>query len=186
MTWARIENSLVMETTSTDPAGLFHPDLIWQAVPTDLAPWVTQGWTFDGTDFVPTDLDQFKTNVSAKAKAWSKALRGAIAGTNDMIEVASWSSKEQAAMRHLAGAPTLEDTNALGIEAALRGEPVDDLATLISLRAAQFRAAEATIIGLTKQFETALAAAQDAPVAIAAFTTLTTAPEITAITGDTP
>lgn len=27
--WARIENDIIVELTDIDPAGRFHPDLIW-------------------------------------------------------------------------------------------------------------------------------------------------------------
>ena len=47
--WARIENGAVVETTDVDPTERFHPDLVWQACPTDTRP----GWTLEGDEFSP-------------------------------------------------------------------------------------------------------------------------------------
>lgn len=33
MKWARIENNVVIETTTIDPAGRFHESIIWESVP---------------------------------------------------------------------------------------------------------------------------------------------------------
>lgn len=35
--WARIENGVVMETTDLDPAGRFHPSLVWVACADDVS-----------------------------------------------------------------------------------------------------------------------------------------------------
>lgn len=47
--WARIENNEVMEITDIDPAGRFHPSLIWVECPAD----IKQGYSFDGESFMP-------------------------------------------------------------------------------------------------------------------------------------
>lgn len=31
--WARLSGTLVLETTDTDPAGRYHPDIVWVAAP---------------------------------------------------------------------------------------------------------------------------------------------------------
>ncbi|CAH2603233.1 conserved protein of unknown function [Rhodovastum atsumiense] len=45
--WACIEDGMVRELTATDPAGRFHPSLLWVAC--DAA--VREGWRWDGTGF---------------------------------------------------------------------------------------------------------------------------------------
>ncbi|WP_460077064.1 phage tail assembly chaperone [Pseudomonas sp. H2_C01] len=61
MLWARIESGTVVETTDIDPADRFHPDLIWQACPTDVGP----GWTVEDDQFAPPQagptLEQIET-----------------------------------------------------------------------------------------------------------------------------
>lgn len=47
--WARIENNVVAEVTDIDPAGRFHPSLIWVECTTD----VQQNWLYDGKKFSP-------------------------------------------------------------------------------------------------------------------------------------
>lgn len=52
MKYARIENSKVMETVPFDATGLFHKDFKWVPCPED----VDQGWTYDGTGFLPGEV----------------------------------------------------------------------------------------------------------------------------------
>ena len=57
--WAHIENDRVIEITDIDPAGRFHPDLIWieyDPAETD----VHQGWHYSaGGGFTePSDLSE--------------------------------------------------------------------------------------------------------------------------------
>lgn len=47
--WARIENNVVAEVTDIDPAGRFHPSMIWVACTTDVQP----NWVYDGENFSP-------------------------------------------------------------------------------------------------------------------------------------
>jgi hypothetical protein len=48
-TWAHIVNGIVVELTDIDPAGRFHPDLVW--VDCTATPSVAQGWSYDGSAF---------------------------------------------------------------------------------------------------------------------------------------
>lgn len=50
MKWARIENGTVAEITDVDPAGRFHPSLMWQAVGQAIG--CAPGWLWDGKDFL--------------------------------------------------------------------------------------------------------------------------------------
>lgn len=47
--WARIENNIVMELTDIDPAGRFHPSLIWVECPVD----IQQGYIYSNNEFTP-------------------------------------------------------------------------------------------------------------------------------------
>lgn len=47
--WARIENNTVVEITDIDPAGRFHPLLVWVECPD----YVQPGFTCDGEVFTP-------------------------------------------------------------------------------------------------------------------------------------
>ncbi len=183
MRWARIDAGVVREIVSFDPSGAYDAALEFVAVPAALDDWLAVRWHYYATVFTPADLDAFKTEILIRAAAWAKALRTTIAGTDDYIEIASWASKEQAAMRHAAGAATAEDTAALSAEAALRASTVDDLAALINLKATAFRGAAATVTGLVKQLELALTTATDTGSAIAAWDAMMAAPELAALTG---
>lgn len=46
--WALIQDSVVHEVTEVDPAGRFHPDLMWKPCNGD----VRYGWRYDGKAFV--------------------------------------------------------------------------------------------------------------------------------------
>jgi hypothetical protein len=50
--WARLSEGVVAEITSVDPAGRFHPDLIWQVCSVDVQP----GWTYKGKKYSPPVL----------------------------------------------------------------------------------------------------------------------------------
>ncbi len=186
MSWARIDSGKVQEIIAIDPLGKFHDDLVFETIPATLDPYVDQQWLYDGSNFVPADLAQFKARLQRQANAWAKDLRRTIAGTDDDIEIATWPSKEQAAMRHAAGTATTDDATALGAEAALRGETVDQLAAIINAKAALFRPAAGIITGLMSQFAAGLDAALDAPAAIAAFDALMAAPELAALPPGAP
>jgi hypothetical protein len=49
--WARIADGVVFEFEDEDPAGRFHPDLVWVAC--DGVAGIAQGWSYDGTTFAP-------------------------------------------------------------------------------------------------------------------------------------
>lgn len=49
--WARIDNDEVMEVTNIDPAGRFHPSLIWLECPAD----VQQGYIYENGSFKPAE-----------------------------------------------------------------------------------------------------------------------------------
>lgn len=65
MFWARIENGTVFETTTIDPAERFHPDLIWQACPSDVEP----GWTVEDGQFSPPPAGPMLDQVDAE-RVW--------------------------------------------------------------------------------------------------------------------
>lgn len=52
--WARIADGVVFEFQDEDPAGRFHPDLVW--VNCDGVAGIAQGWTYDGTTFAAPSL----------------------------------------------------------------------------------------------------------------------------------
>lgn len=49
MQWARIENGLVVEVTSVDPAGRFHPEIEKGFIPCGNE--VQPNWVYDGEQF---------------------------------------------------------------------------------------------------------------------------------------
>lgn len=52
--WARLSEGVVAEITSVDPAGRFHPDLIWQVCSVEVQP----GWTYKSKEFYPPVLQE--------------------------------------------------------------------------------------------------------------------------------
>ncbi|WHS62258.1 phage tail assembly chaperone [Pseudomonas sp. G2-4] len=63
--WARIENGTVVETTDVDPTERFHPDLLWQACPTDTRP----DWTVVDGNFSPPPAGDASEQVNAE-RVW--------------------------------------------------------------------------------------------------------------------
>ena len=71
MIWHRIENGVVVETTDIDPAGRFHPSLVWVE---DKDAQAHQGWLWNGSALTPPpapspeplDLDAVKWVATQK------------------------------------------------------------------------------------------------------------------------
>ncbi|SDA94714.1 Phage tail assembly chaperone protein [Pseudomonas sp. NFACC15-1] len=72
MSWARIENGAVVETTDLDPAERFHPDLFWQVCPANTRP----GWTFIEGAFSPPSIDDSLALADAE-RVWRNFELGA-------------------------------------------------------------------------------------------------------------
>lgn len=79
--WARLENNIVRELVAFDPAGLFHPSLVWVECPADTA----QGDHYDGAAFSkpvppgPAQADyiaavQSHLDTAARAKGYDNIL----------------------------------------------------------------------------------------------------------------
>lgn len=65
--WARIENTMVAELAAIDPAGRFHPSLIWVACAEEVQP----GWIYANGVFAPpasavVTPEQVKDAITAK------------------------------------------------------------------------------------------------------------------------
>lgn len=58
--WALIEDSKVIEITNLDPAGRFHPSLVWLAC----TPEVAVGWNFGNGRFTPPEEEKIITPLS--------------------------------------------------------------------------------------------------------------------------
>lgn len=66
MIWHRIENSVVVETTDIDPAGRFHPSLVWVV---DGSAEAEVGWNWDDGTFTPPSVPE-PTPVTADTLKW--------------------------------------------------------------------------------------------------------------------
>lgn len=69
--WARIENSAVAEVTDINPAGRFHPSLVWMECDTQVQP----GWLCEGGDFTAPES---KSLTSSELKEAVTAFRWAV------------------------------------------------------------------------------------------------------------
>lgn len=65
--WALIQDSVVHEVTEVDPAGRFHPDLMWKPCGED----VRHGWRYDGEVFVEPVREG--DSLAASERAWRDA-----------------------------------------------------------------------------------------------------------------
>ncbi|MFM2041546.1 MAG: hypothetical protein RLY86_122 [Pseudomonadota bacterium] len=64
--WARLtDDGTLVELTTLDPAGRFHPALSWVAVPAPWRPWVRPGWVSAGDGVAPADVPAFKAQLKA-------------------------------------------------------------------------------------------------------------------------
>ena len=77
--WARIDNGTVAEITDLNPAGRFHPSLLWQ--PVGQAGGCGPGWLWDGTTFtapaVPTpDAEELCARIDTAADAARSRVAG--------------------------------------------------------------------------------------------------------------
>ena len=57
--WARIRNNKAIEVINFDPAGKYHENIIWDAVPDE----VKQNWTTDGANWYPPEIVAPETSV---------------------------------------------------------------------------------------------------------------------------
>src|SRR5690554_5368777 len=66
--WARIEGDRVAEITDIDPAGRFHPSLVW----VECGAEVQTGWTYDGEEFAPpvVEVDPDTNAVPMEIEGW--------------------------------------------------------------------------------------------------------------------
>jgi hypothetical protein len=76
MKWARLDNDRVIEITDVDPAGRFHPSLIWESVPLDVTPnstrdgdrWNVLNWDVDDqarAQTLQTNIEGLQNDASA-------------------------------------------------------------------------------------------------------------------------
>lgn len=61
--WARVQDGLCAEFTTTDPEGRFPPDLVWVAVPVALSEWVDVGCPVDADGKLEPPLDGLKATL---------------------------------------------------------------------------------------------------------------------------
>lgn len=77
MKWARIENGAVAEITDIDPAGRFHPTLVWVRCPAE----IVAGWSYDGKAFVaPQGFAPSESELCGRIDAAADAARRTVVG----------------------------------------------------------------------------------------------------------
>lgn len=78
--WARIQDGRVAETTSVDPAGRFHPSVVWEPVPPALQPWIDETFVPAPSGGVEPDLPAFKKKLQAalQQRRWAAVERGVV------------------------------------------------------------------------------------------------------------
>lgn len=88
-----------------------------------------------------------KSRAIAGVIAFADQMADAITGHAPLAEKLSWSSKESAAVAHLAGTATVTQTTMLSAEAGRTGETVAALAAKIAANAAKYHVAAGLIAG---------------------------------------
>ncbi|WP_207458667.1 hypothetical protein [Azospirillum sp. SYSU D00513] len=79
--WARIQDGACAEFTTTDPAGRFHPDVLWAEVPQSLRPWVDTNYLCgEAGTITPPSLAYIKDQAKALlvARRWKEETAGAL------------------------------------------------------------------------------------------------------------
>ncbi|MCR9073887.1 MAG: hypothetical protein NXI18_19535 [Alphaproteobacteria bacterium] len=168
--WARIQSGTVVELTSHDPDGRYHPDLAWVAVPAEWEQLVAPRCRYvsgafrpplahgaDGQPLETDDMGWLAAQAIQGVRSFAAEARIRAAGTSDPVEIASWAAKEAMAKRHQAAASTADDDAALQAEADLRSSTVPDLVDLILVKAAAYKLAAGKIQGWQRQAETLIA-----------------------------
>lgn len=76
--WARINAGLVAELIEHDPAGYFHPDVKWIAVPEALRRWVKVGWKVAAGELSPPSLQHLVDQMAVKLadRRWDEQTAG--------------------------------------------------------------------------------------------------------------
>lgn len=123
-----------------------------------------QGKALGAVNGSPAWVDALRFETADRAnRAVVRAIDNAtrqITGEVAADEKASWTVKAQAASAHIDGTATPEQTAMIAAEAQQTGETVDDLALLISERAAAYTMAIAPLTGIRRRATADIAAAQ--------------------------
>lgn len=100
-------------------------------------------------------LDEVRAAALQDMAAWIERFTGQFTAGVPAAELASWPVKAQAARAHLAGDPQ----PLIEAEAAITGEPADDLARKVLAKAAMYEAIIARVTGLRRATEAGIQAA---------------------------
>ncbi|PMY60181.1 MULTISPECIES: tail fiber assembly protein [Pseudomonas] len=118
--WALIIDEVVVEVTDIDPAGRFHPDLIWTSCPKTVLP----GWTYDGDGYKAPEIDPSALAATAIARRDGLLRESAtrVAPLQDAVDLGEATTAEREALiswksyrinlnriEHQAGFPTTID-----------------------------------------------------------------------------
>lgn len=114
------------------------------------------------------DLAAIRATALAQLRAWLSTTARALTGDVTVEEMASWSSKAEAARAYIAGTATDAQTTMIEAEAAARGVAAPERAAVIAAKASQFEQASAVLAGLRGKVEAGIAAAGTAEDAMAA------------------
>ncbi len=167
MKYARIEDGYVLEVIDFDPAGKFHPAIIWQEVPDDVVAGAT---TEDGVNFTPPpdmpeleqpvepDLETVREQRAKAARDAADAFMDFLTAKYSKYEKDSWPKQEAQAVE------LTSDANAsapfVRRMAARRGIDVDVLRQKIMNNVAVADFVASDILGQQQAYEDQIRAAE--------------------------
>lgn len=111
--WARIQDGICAEFTTTNPEGRFPPDLVWVSVPVALSEWVDVGCPVDADGKLEPPLDALKATLLRRLaeRRWHQQQLGvAIGGHRFHTDPGSAQALWLSMMTHGGGAPLIWKT----------------------------------------------------------------------------
>ncbi|MBG6160520.1 prophage DNA circulation protein [Labrenzia sp. EL_195] len=150
--FAEIKNGVVVTVS-------FDPMTGWPEVADTVFPGDTDNG--DGTFSRPAVAKYTLDSAKAMIVAYAEAFETHVSGNVSIGEKLSWTVKEAAAVAHLAGTATADQTAMLQAEASQTGETLTDLSNAILSNATAFRQIAGSIAGLRRATKAALEAESD-------------------------
>ena len=140
--WGRVENGVVVEFSDTDPAGLYHPDIEWVALPPQLADFKGVPWRVVDGALVPVDWDDLRRAAAEKADATAELIRLRTV-TPGSAQAMVYQAKSAEARGLLAGGAG--PFPHLAAEVGITAETMEDVAATVLAMEAAWQAVSAAI-----------------------------------------
>ncbi len=165
MLWARIEDDWVVEISAQNPAGCYHPSLVWMEIPAEWQAYVDNNYAVMDGEFQPPTLDYLRGQLKPKINAACDSALATLKAAYPETEVLTWDQQireaEALQTNAEAAAPLVRS---LAAQRPVLGETETDRITELTRRilanAEVWSMAAGNVIGQRQALEDALDSAE--------------------------